>query len=73
MAKNYDIEVLYVEEMSGSDVWSEQIYKLKGYYKGKLVTEQLFPAQQGPRTCSPAVFIMRVRNQIRRQYVKVGA
>lgn len=69
--KNRDIEVESTTISPAGVEWREEVYSLVGKYKGEVVYQRSFSALDGKgRINSASVYITRVRNLIREQYVK---
>jgi hypothetical protein len=67
-----EIEV-YCVESAGSKKWEDDVYMITGFYKGVMVVQREYPAKQGAKLYSAAVFVSRVRNEINKNYHKKGA
>ena len=67
-----EIEVTCIET-TGSTEWENHIYTLTGFYKCVMVIQREYPAKQGNKTCSGAVFVTKVRNEINKNYHKKSA
>ena len=66
-ASNKKIKEITVdfEELTGSTKLSDKVFRVTGYYNNEKIIDRIFAAQQGNRSCSAAVFITKVRAEMR--------